>query len=289
MIAAILLALQLDPAKICAKYESYTPPAANAEVVKCGDPQQFCFAVLAEKYANGDGVTRDLDAAEYFLCKAAGEMADDEHEGMLEHLQKMRAGETAEPLAYCDHVASGYDSTYCAHVQYDRDMRKLDERLGRIHRNSKLNALKQRMEAYMRAESDRVIHVFRGGTAYTRIMLASDVDEKTRSIEMLERFSSSRASAATAAQLKKADAALNKAYREVMNVTTDDEEDDDIDPKTLLRDAQRAWIAWRDAFADYYVERWRGAAAPDALRREIVTELTGERTYELLDPETKWN
>jgi uncharacterized protein YecT (DUF1311 family) len=51
--------------------------------------------------------------------------------------------------------------------------------------------------------------------------------------------------------------------------------------KTLLRDAQRAWIRYRDAFAAFYVDRWRGAAKAEALRREIVAQLSRERAAEL--------
>ena len=56
---------------------------------------------------------------------------------------------------------------------------------------------------------------------------------------------------------------------------------DDAQMKILLRDAQRAWIAYRDAFAELYVTRWRGAAKPDVLRSEIVAQLSRDRAAEL--------
>jgi uncharacterized protein YecT (DUF1311 family) len=85
----------------------------------------------------------------------------------------------------------------------------------------------------------------------------------------VEQGSKKRAPAVTDAEAKRADDALNIAYKK-------------LDKTEALRDAQRAWIAYRDALAAHYVERWQGAATPDALRREIVTQLTRERTKVLL-------
>lgn len=280
MIDALVLALEIDVARICAKYERYTPPSANAEIVDC-DLEQFCSVTLATKYANGDGVARDYEAAEYFLCEAAQEVAVAEHESMLEHLQKMRSGEEAGELDYCDHVTSGYGSTYCASVHYDEVMPQLEARLAKIATNAKLAPLRRRADAFLAAESESANYESRGGTAHSAIVLYFDIEWKEHFVETLERLSTSRAPAVTADEAKSADAALNAAYRTKMREMEDVYDHDDVDPKTLLRDAQRAWITYRDAFADYYVARWRGAAPADALRREIVTQLTIDRTKAL--------
>jgi uncharacterized protein YecT (DUF1311 family) len=94
------------------------------------------------------------------------------------------------------------------------------------------------------------------------------VDEK-------KRFVCERAPAASAGEAKAADAELNAAYQSLMKNT------DEQEWRTRLRKAQRAWIAYRDAFAAFYADRWSGTASAGALRREIVTELTRERTTRL--------
>ena len=245
---ALLLAAAID----CAKF-GYKPPAVPADASN---------RELAEKYANADGVKRDFDAAAYFLCKAEEEMAPAEFTGMTEHLQRMRAGKEKEPLDFCEYVTSGYGMSYCAHKQYDKVMPELDRRLVPFP-----EAVRKPGLAYVRAESERIGELSRGGTAYAAMALGAEMDAKEQFVATLERFSKERAPAVSAADAKRADAELNRVYRSL-------ERDD------FLRDAQRAWITYRDAFAAFYVERWRGAAAPEVLQREIVTQLTKERTAE---------
>lgn len=246
---ALLLAAAID----CAKF-GYKPPAVPADVIN---------RELAEKYANGDGVKRDFDAAAYFLCKAEEEMAPAEFTGMTEHLQRMRAGKEKEPLDFCEYVTSGYGMSYCAHKQYEKVMPELDRRLAPFPEVVRKPGL-----AYARAESERIGELSRGGTAYAAIALGAEMEQKERLVVALERFSKERAPSVSAADAKRADAELNRVYRA-------------LERSNFLRDAQRAWIAYRDAFAAFYVERWRGAASPEELQREITTQLTRERTTEL--------
>ncbi|HEX6083795.1 MAG TPA: lysozyme inhibitor LprI family protein [Thermoanaerobaculia bacterium] len=243
---ALLLAAAID----CARF-GYKPPAVPADV---------SHRELAEKYANGDGVKRDFDAAAYFLCKAEEEMAPAEFTGMTEHLQRMRAGKEKEPLDFCEYVTSGYGMSYCAHRQYEKVMPELDRRLAPFPETVRKPGL-----AFVRAESERIGELSRGGTAYAAIALGAEMSAKEELVATLERFSKERAPSVSAAEAKRADAELNRVYRA-------------LERSDLLRDAQRAWIVYRDAFAAFYVERWRGAAAPEALQREIVTQLTKERT-----------
>jgi uncharacterized protein YecT (DUF1311 family) len=251
-----MLALLLATAIDCASYVGGKPPAAPADA---GNRE------LAEQYANGKGVKRDFNAALYFLCRAEEEMAPAEFTGMMEHLQRMRAGKEKEPLDFCDYVTSGYGMSYCASVQYEQVMPQLDRRLDALRAPG---TLRERGLAFVRAESERIGALSRGGTAYAAIALGAEMEQKEHFVAALERFSKERAPSASARDAKRADAELNRVYRA-------------MERDTFLRDAQRAWIAYRDAFAGYYAERWRGTAPPDDLHRELVTHLTRERAAEL--------
>jgi uncharacterized protein YecT (DUF1311 family) len=243
-------------ATICAKFASFTPPE------KCpDDPDNLCNVELAEKYAN----TKQFDAATYFLCKAEESIAPMEFDGMLEHLQNMRAGKEKKPLAFCDYVTSGYGMTYCAHVAWEEAMPKLDARLTAARIS---DAFRKRIETFAREESARLTEDNLGGTAYTSFVLGAEVETKEAVVAAVEQWSKKRAPSVTEAEAKKADDALNAAYKK-------------LEKTEPLRDAQRAWIAYRDAFAAHYVERWKSAAAADVLRREIVTQLTRDRTKAL--------
>jgi uncharacterized protein YecT (DUF1311 family) len=288
MLAAIL-ALAIDAEAVCAKYGSNyaPPPVAVSALRECGG-EGHCHRELAEAFANGDGVTRDFDIAEYFLCKAEDDMAPAEFEGMFAHLQAMRAGEETAALKFCDHVTSGYGMTYGSGIVHAEVMPQLEARVEKlrsgVEQTTAFDALRRRGEAWVSAESERIGELSRGGTGYPAFSLEAEMSTKQRFVENLERWSKERAPATSAAELASADADLNSAYRAGQNdvaETIDALGEGYADFKTLLRDAQRAWIAYRDAFAAYYAERWRGKASPEALKREIVTHLTRERAAEL--------
>ena len=248
------------------------PPIAVEAEKECGES---CERELAEKFANGDGVPRDYDIAAAFLCRAEPGMAQAEYDGMSAHLEKMRKGETEAPLRFCDHVTSGYGSTYCASVRWDEEMPKLDARINALRGRPLMNELLMRGAAFAAAETEFIGEQSQGGTGYSAILLATEIDEKERFIASVEQWSKERAPSASSAEAKSADAELNAMYRKTMKDTEDPEW------RSRLRKAQRAWILYRDAFAAFYVDRWRDSAPADVLRREIVTQLTSDRTKAL--------
>ena len=240
-------------AAICAKLANFTPPETCPD-----DPDNLCMVTLAEKYAN----QRNFDAAAYFLCQAEDSIAQAEFEGMMEHLQNMRAGRETAPLDFCDHSTSTAGGTFCAHKAWEEAMPQFDARLTAVRVP---DALRERSNDFARIDSERMTEENLGGTGYMAIALHAEIEAKEAIVAAIERWSKKRAPAVTEAEAKRADTALNAAYKK-------------LEKTEPLRDAQRAWIAWRDAFANHYVTRWKGAAAPDALRREIVTQLTRDRT-----------
>jgi len=270
---------------VCTQFgPDYKPPAAAAAALhECGD-ESYCYRDLAEQFANGDGVTRDFDIAEYFLCKAEDDMAPAELEGMLEHLGKMRTGEETADLKFCDHVTSGRGMGECSALRHSEVMPEYEARLEKLPSSARFDELREKGKAYVDAEHTWIGEQSRGGTGYAAFTLEAEMSETLKLVEHLERYSKERAPAASAAEAKRADGELNAAYREAQKRVAEDIEgfgESYNDWKTLLRDAQRAWIAYRDAFAAYYAERWRGVASAEALKREIVTKLTRERTREL--------
>lgn len=266
MMLALLLAVALsnDPAELCdelSDYEIEQSYDATADAVE-----------LAEHFANGIGVKRDLGAAIHFVC-VAEHISQMEREGMLEHLQQMRRGETTKPLDYCEHISGGHGAYVCAErrrEESEADVRARFERL-RDGAPRSIDALRARADAFVQADAISRSDASRGGTIHASDLVSNIVDGAETFMATLERFSRERASVATDVDAKRVDADLNAAYRKRVA------ELEEIDAGHL-RDAQRAWIAYRDAFAEYYVERWRAAAPPETLRREIVTQLTRDRT-----------
>ncbi len=233
---------------------------------------------LAEKYANGKGVKQDLGAAIHFVCNAE-EIAQVERWGMLDHLQQMRRGDTTDPLNFCDYVSGGRGTGICAErrrKESDVNVRTRFEALRKSAPKS-IDALRARADAFVEADAISRSDINRGGTIHASVLIDIGTDGAQTFIATLERYSRERAPATTDVDAKRADADLNAAYRKHFGEAIDADH---------LRDAQRAWIAYRDAFADYYADRWRAAAPAETLRREIVTQLARDRTKLFVEEES---
>lgn len=78
-----------------------------------------------------------------------------------------------------------------------------------------------------------------------------------------------------AAEAEKADAELNKVYKKVVASATDEE------AVKLLKTAQKAWIAFRDAEAKFAEDEARGGSMSPLLYYAALERLTRERTKQL--------
>jgi uncharacterized protein YecT (DUF1311 family) len=241
-----------------------------------------CHRELAMIFANGWGVPRDYDAATYFLCRASKELAPAEQWSMLDQIRRMRAGTESGELRYCDHVTSGSGALFCEQIASAQDARESDQRLDALKATlapdalASLPALQKAADALAPLDGAVQADGDRGATAYPSEVVAGQRESSKRFTDMLQHLVADRARPATAADAARADAALNTAYRIALksmhlcaicgNAN--------LEGRKTLRDAQRAWIAYRDAWVTFYISHWKRAAAPDVLRREILTMLS---------------
>ncbi len=250
-----------------------------------------CNRELAMVFANGWGTPRDFDAATYFLCRAGDEMAPFEQEGMLEFLQGMRTGKETGKLDYCDHITSGVGSTWCASLDYDRKKIDWDRRIAAVEKTLGADvkpafaALRKAAEAAIRTDAAYIAQPNLGGTIYPSVVIGGEMDRSGDFAATLERFTQKRAPEAGRAALKKADDDLNSLYKTMLaQAKADDKEyEQGTAGQDALRNAQRAWIPYRDAWTAFYRLRWKGSAPAEALDREIAKALTEKRTQELAE------
>ena len=248
-----------------------------------------CNRELAMVFANGWGTPRDFDAATYFLCRAGDEMAPFEQQGMLEFIQGMRTGTETGKLDYCEHVTSGAGAGWCTSLDYDRKKIDWDRRIAAVEKTLGADvkpafaALRKATEAAVEADATYIAAPNLGGTIYPSMVIGGEMDRNDDFVATLERYTQKRAPAATPDALKKADDALNSLYKEMMaQAKADDKEyEQGTAGQDALRNAQRAWIPYRDAWTAFYRLRWKGTAPPEALDREITKVLTEKRTEEL--------
>jgi uncharacterized protein YecT (DUF1311 family) len=255
--------------------------------LQCCAASRQCDRERAVMYANGWGVEQNLDAALAFLCSADEEMAPAEQASMIAHVESMRRGEEKRPLDFCDHVTSGRGGAFCETLRYERVMPELEARITALGSSlsapAHFRALVAAGEEFSSAEATRIGEQSRGGTGYAAFSLAAEIDNRERLVETLERYLLARAASASVRDESEADRELNRVYRELIETSTPCAIclEEDKSHLELLRDAQRAWIRYRERFATYYLERWKGEASPAALRREIVVALTNDRRREL--------
>ncbi len=238
-------------------------------------------AELAEMYANGDEDTeQDFSAAIHFIC-GKNVMAPAEQWGMLEHVLKMERGLTDDPLDFCDHATSRDGGIKCAGRRDDEETPDFEARYAAIAKTPALEALKETADAFIDKDAFWEGEQYRGGTMYAYAETHARLDRQKQFITMLEKFTAERAPAASDADVTGADAELNASYKkridsiepcdpEIMNCKPP------LEPENL-RNAQRAWIAYRDAWIRYYLDHWKGKASPEELRREISVALMHAR------------
>jgi len=242
-----------------------------------------CNRELGMIFANGWGVHRDYDAATYFLCHADDEMAPFEQWEMLGHVETMRKAGQPKDLDFCDYAESGTGTSWCAQLDLARGSVGWERRIAEIRpalgaAQPSLAALRKAADTFIEANAEADAAISLGGTIYPTLVLGSEASGNEAFVANLERFGRQRADATTPEKLKTADAALNAAYKAAMGR---EEFTDDHALSESLRSAQRAWLRYRDAWIAFYRLRWKDAAPPDALDREITAALTAQRTGEL--------
>ncbi len=257
---------------------------------RCCLTRRDCNRDLAMIFANGWGVRRDYDAATFFLCQAEEEMAPAELTGMLDQIAALRGSQAPGDLDYCEQVTSGYGMSLCQQLDSARAAPLLEARIAAVETplDSKakkaLATLRIAADAFARADGARQAEDNRGGTIYPSVASGATQEVLTTFVSTLERHAKTRANPADAAAAKRADDRLNQAFRQARKAfeKCDYCLDTEALRREVLRDAQRAWITYRDAWKVFYQARWIGTAPPAALEREITTALSAARTDELL-------
>lgn len=249
-----------------------------------------CNQTLAMIFANGWGVRRDYDAATAFLCRMEDGIAPAEVTGMLEHIAGMRTAKTPADLDYCEQVTSGYGMSLCQQLDEDAAAPALEARITAVEKTldpagkKALAALRKAAGAFAEADGARQAEDNRGGTIYPSVASAATQDAFNTFVATLESHNQARAKAADIAAAKAADDRLNQAFRQARQAFEKCEycQETEALRREVLRDAQRAWIAYRDAWKALYQARWKGTAPAADLDREIATALSAVRTEELL-------
>ena len=251
--------------------------------VKQGDDSVFGGrTMLMTVYANGHGAKRDLDLATHLACQIDGAPA--ERDGRVRHLAELKAkGWKGSGFDYCDDITSGLAMGYCEeHAARLADAAR-ETGFGRVaaglspDARRALAGLRKSHDAFAEAHSSGELDL--SGTARAAFSIAAEQRLKGEFLDMLQRLGGGRAPAYSHAQYLADDARLNAVYRKRLAGIAPDSGPGGV-TKEGVRDAQRAWIRYRDAFIAF-----AAVAYPKASRDSLAAWITEKRISMLSEAE----
>jgi uncharacterized protein YecT (DUF1311 family) len=229
--------------------------------------------MLMMVYANGRGAARNTDVAIHLACGIEGAPA--ESHGRVTHLAARRGKAGGAAFDYCDDITSGLAGGYCAAHEADVAGAKREAAYAQLvagwtpAQKQALARLRAVHKAFAEASGEGEVDL--GGTLRAALQIGAEEVLREELLGMLRQLEARRAPAYGHAQFVAADAALNAAYRKQLKGV-----EADAGPGAVTRQgiqsAQRAWLAYRDAFLAFAAVRYPGVA-----RESLATWLTLNR------------
>jgi uncharacterized protein YecT (DUF1311 family) len=242
------------------------------------EPDEGIFAgraMLMTIYANGVGAKRDLDVAAHLACGLDG--APEEMDGRVRHLAELKAkGPTGHDFDFCDDITSGLAGGYCTDHRAAMAAPVREAKIARLAsgftpaQKQAFDALRRAQAAFVEAHGEGEVDM--SGTARAAMEIEAEEGERDAFVDMLQRLGTGRAPAFTQAQFLAADAKLNQAYRKALAEAGPADAVGAVQ-KQGIRDAQRAWLRYRDAFLAFAAARY-----PQVSRDSLAAWLTEQRT-----------
>jgi uncharacterized protein YecT (DUF1311 family) len=260
--------------------QAQTSPAEWEQVRACALATDD-KAVLMMLYANGQGVARDTDRAIHYAC-GLDFIAKAEMEARIAHLSTGPA--SGKPFDQCDDITSGAMGGVCAGLRESRSRSVREARLERAAHAlpaASLNAfarLRLAAESYARAgagEEDMQ------GSAAADFAIQHEARLREEFMQAALDAIAGKLPPASKDSFVERDRQLNQLYQAVMTAPSRQPDwPDRIGDSTIahadVRKAERAWLAYRDAFLAF------GASLPSGPDpAAIKTLLTGQRIAEL--------
>ncbi len=234
-------------------------------------------AMLSVLYANGQGVARNIPLAARFACEAGGAPA--EIAIRIRHLESLGAGSpaTGSTFDFCDDITSGFMEGFCAaygsEIGDQKRATSLDALASRFTpvQRSAFEALHKSEEEYADAHARGEIDL--SGTA--RAMFQIDAEQSLRDdfLAALQSFEKGDLPKGITNDAHEADQRLNAAYGKVMQDAEIHKADYGAVQPEGIRNAERAWLKYRDAWLAFAKLRY-----PDVDSDSWLALLTTDRT-----------
>lgn len=262
---------------VAARHCAYRQRGTGAQV----ESQSEVFGgsgILMMLYANGEGVKRNPALARRFACEYGGAPA--EVDGRLEHIDALAKG--GEPMDICDDVTSGMMMGACssreagfAQTKREQHWRTLQTTWTPAQREA-WGALRKAADAYFELASSEETDM--SGTARGVFAVQAYEELDIALLDAVTRFENGKRPTQKAGDFARADKALNATYKATLaKLTAGRDASGYSDYGTIgpdgVRETQRAWLRYRDAWVRFATLRWPGAPA-DAWKAWLTEERT---------------
>lgn len=232
---------------------------------------------FAEAFANGWGVSRDINRAIAFDCH--GNTVPAELIFQVKHLQERATAKSPEqPFIFCHELTSGMNGGQCAAFSENGEQRQRDTRLANLsagftlQQKAAFNALQQAANAYFDAHSGDEQDM--SGTLRGAFYEEEIGRLRTSFLNALRRFEHGQLP--PKGNFIQADRSLNSLYRDIRSTT------DWTSTGTVrfadVRKTEQLWLKYRDAWANFGPLRYPNRSANDFrcwVTRERIVQLKG--------------
>jgi hypothetical protein len=243
--------------------------------MEAGDSMMFGGrTMLMTIYANGVGAKRDLDLATRLACEIDG--APMESDGRVRHLAGLKTTNwTGGDFHFCDDVTSGFAMGHCAGHQASIEEARRTAELAKLTagwseaERQAFERLKTAHQAFAEAHSGGEIDL--SGTARAAMQVEAEEELHGYFLKMVQYLGSGRAPRIAPAEFKGVDKTLNYTYRtRLAKIAREGYPGGPT--RDGVRDAQRAWLRYRDAFLAFAAVKFRSVP-----RDSLATWLTRQR------------
>jgi hypothetical protein len=253
-----LLRDPVDPAKVKAAQRAASGAATEPE-----DIDEMDGMVLAMVYGNGEGVARNLPLARQFVCQYAGGVESDEPAQLLKGFDKIVS--QGGHFDVCDNSGGSYgrEAAYvCLGLQQDKRAEEIRQLEAAITATStpQLKAsfltLSAAWQTFHKAYGTMDATLCDGGTGCGPITEDDDLKVTASWLAALKDTQNgvAPASGTDPSTLNQLDRSLNARYHDALAEFKDCEGDQCFAPQ--IRDADKAWLKYREAWVEFGALRW---------------------------------
>jgi uncharacterized protein YecT (DUF1311 family) len=235
-------------------------------------------AMLTVLYANGEGVPRNIPLAIRFACEAEGAPA--EIALRVKHLEALATeqSENSAKFSFCDDITSGFMQGFCAardsEIRDQMRAESLNALVSHFTPSQRLafDKLRKSEETYALAHASGEIDL--SGTARAMFQIEAQDTLRDDFLAALQRYEKGKFPSEPTAQYSDADERLNSAYRKALSDAEKHKSDygGAVQPSGI-RDAERAWLRYRDAWMAFAKLRY-----PSVPASAWLVLLTNDRT-----------